>query len=140
MKTKLILILGFLCFLFTAEAKVKSESQKMNLQSKVKSISEISYEAQDKFGEIVKGEKKREYSFDYDKLILFNQDANIIEKNSYESNGSIYQKSIYKYDNKGNLIESYWYKSDGTLETKITYTNNEKCDPSSKIGIILLGV
>ena len=60
MRAKSILLLGFLCFFFTSEAKGKSDYQKMNLQSKVKTITEITYEALDKFGEITKGEKKIE--------------------------------------------------------------------------------
>ena len=104
----------------------------MNLYQRVKSISEISYEVIDKFGEIVKGEKKRESAFDYDKLILLNPEGNVVEKSLFESNGNLKEKILYKYDSKGYLIEQQMLKSDGNLNIKISYENNEKGNPTSE--------
>lgn len=39
------------------------------------------------------------------------------EHTSYNSDGSLYGKDIYKYDKKGNIVKQVSYKSDGKPET-----------------------
>ena len=58
---------------------------KMNLKGNVKSIREESYQAIDKFGEVLKGENKRDGLFGYDKYILFNGEGYITNSISYNS-------------------------------------------------------
>ena len=94
-----------------------------NLKGKVKSYSQFAYEAEERFGKIEKGEREFYESFlkkSYDKK------GNIIEWNSYNSDGRLQYKYTYKYDKKGNKIEFNSYDSDGRLGGKYTYKYDEK--------------
>lgn len=130
----------------------RTDLQKMNLNDKVKSISEFSYEAIDKFGVISKGKKIRESPFEIDKYILFNEVGNQVEEDHYNSEGNLFltytfeyddkgnqvewnthysasnldEKLIYKYDSKGRKIEMIKYNSSGSLDVKCTYKYDEQ--------------
>ncbi len=104
----------------------KTDWAKYNLKGKVKSFTNFSYEAIERFGKIEKGEK-----IDYDLgnfQIKYNDKGNIIEENRYNLDGSLDEKSTYqyKYDTKGNKIEKNEYNSDGSLSYKKVYKYDSK--------------
>lgn len=53
----LILVLDILICSCSLGQKVKNDLEELNLKGKVKSFKEFQYEAEDKFGEVIKEEK-----------------------------------------------------------------------------------
>ena len=106
--------------------KIENDWTADNLQGKVLSLSEFSYEAKDRFGNIEKGERKRQSSYEYDQQIKYDEKGNKIERNSYNSDGSLVNKWTYKYDEKGNRTEANTYNSDGSLNLKLIFKYDEK--------------
>ena len=124
----LLYILSLTIILFSScstDDGVKNDLNEMNLNGKVKSIREYSYEAVEKFGEISKGNRISEISGS-DEYILFNDKGNNIERNIYNSDGNLDKKWTYKYDDKGNKIEVNGYNSDGSLDNKLTFNYDDK--------------
>jgi len=128
MKTRLVGILVSFIVLNSCSTVDRKDNdlKKMDIYGKVKSIRVFSYEAVNKFGEILKGKRKIINSFSKDQNILFNEVGNQIEMDEYNSDGSLYRKYIYKYDDKRNRIEENIYKSDGSLSRKITFKYDYK--------------
>lgn len=146
---KNILLLFRLPFFLRKKQQVKNNLEKEGLKGAVKSVRKITYDAEKKFGKIMKGKKKECYINTFNiinTLIIYNEKGNMIEWNSYNSDGSLDKKSTYeynakkneitwskhnpdgslvdgkyviKYDAKGNGIEKSDYNSDGSLRYKI---------------------
>ncbi len=149
MKTiaKLVWILPLFLMLSscTKQNNKKNGWDELNLKRKVKSVTEVPYEAKEKNGKIIKGKrtggfwdnckylfdskgnKIEEYSYNlngslYDKTTFqYNTNGNIIKANIYNSDTILYRKTIYKYDANGKLIEELCGTSFGTLEGKVNY-------------------
>jgi len=121
---KKVLVLLLLVLSCSTENKQKNSLEEDNLKGNVKSVREFSYVAVDKFGEISKGERKREDSWQRDFYKKYDDKGNKIEENNYKSDGSLGSKYTYKYDDKGNKIEENNYNSDGSLDYKYTYKYN----------------
>ena len=81
--------------------KKKSALETKNLFGKVKSYKEFSYKAVEISGEIIKGDRKRQYSSSYDSYIKYDENGNMIEWTNYNSDGSLYIKGSNKLDEKG---------------------------------------
>lgn len=120
MKTRIIQIFVFSILLSACSFfnKENNDLDKMNLNGKIKSIRESSFQAIEKFGEVTKGIKAREDEWEFDYIRTYNHKGNIIESNEYNSDGSLNFKRTYEYDDKGNKIKSNEYKSDGSLGYK----------------------
>lgn len=152
-KYKIMLIVLSIFFLTSCsnEEDNKSDLRKMNLNGKIKSLSENSYDANEKFGEPSKINVSK-----YNETYLFNKSGNIIqkktdgvvlpltkyiyddenkliEKNIYESDGNLFQKIKFVHDDNFNVIEENHYDEQGNLETKIL----NKYDKSNKLIEIL---
>ena len=153
MKTKMKYAIIVLVALFAqscSNEKVENGWTIDNLQGKVLSYSQFSYEVvDDRFGNIEKIKRGRKSRFG-NKQKKYDEKGNLIEDNQYNSDGSLgsnwtykydekgnlieysdgelYIKSIYKYkyDEKGNRIEGNRYNSDGSLYSKLTYKYDEK--------------
>jgi len=93
--------------------KDETDWAKYNLSGKLKSIIENSYEAEEKFGEIVKGESGSPYW--ENGQITFNENGNIIESNTYDSDGSLGREVTYEYD----------YDKIGNWVRQIQFTDND---------------
>ena len=119
-----------LCLVSCNQSEKKNDLTEENLKGKVKSITENTYEAVDKFGQIEKGNILVDSSAVYTDdghFKIYNEKGNKIEENYYNSNGRLYSKTTYKYDEKGNNIEDNFYDSDdGSLIYKNTYKYDEK--------------
>ena len=121
-----IIVLAALLIQSCSNKKAENDWTRNELQGKVLSYSEFSYEVVERFGNIKKGKRKRQYSFSKDKQNKYDEKGNEIESNGYNSDGSLDYKYTYKYDEKGNKIEWNSYKSDGSLNYKFTYKYDEK--------------
>ncbi len=116
----LALLVGF----SSCKPKKKTDWEKENLKGKVKSYTNFTYKAVEKFGEIQKGERIDWSDDNYQ--IIYDNKGNMIEKNGYNSNGNLIYKIIYKYDNKGNKMEYSTYNSNGNLNNKWTNKYDSK--------------
>ena len=130
MEKIILVILSVLCLVSCNQSEKKNDLTEENLKGKVKSITENTYEAVDKFGQIEKGDILVDSSAVYTDdghFKIYNEKGNKIEENYYNSNGRLYSKTTYKYDEKGNMIEDNFYDSDdGSLIYKNTYKYDEK--------------
>ena len=129
MKKIILVILSVLCLVSCNQSEKKNDLTEENLKGKVKSITENTYEAVDKFGQIEKGDVLVDSSAVYTddgRFKIYNEKGNKIEENYYNSNGSLIYKNTYKYDEKGNKIEENYYNSNGRLYSKTTYKYDEK--------------
>jgi len=88
----------------------------MKLKGRVRLISESKYNTVEKMGEVQKWERTGSST-----IYIFNDKGNLIEDNSSNPDGTIFEKHTYKYDGNGNLIEMYWYNPYGSLAGKSTY-------------------
>jgi len=100
--------------------------QTMKTMIAVKSIRVESFKATDKFGELIKGEHKRDNIFDSDKYYEFNINGFITTNMSYNTHVVMSGKKELKYDKYSNIIERIHYSGDNTVEMKFvtTYDNN----------------
>ena len=124
MEKIILVILSVLCLVSCNQSEKKNDLTEENLKGKVKSITENTYEAVDKFGQIEKGDILVDSSAVYTDdghFKIYNEKGNKIEENYYNSNGSLIYKNTYKYDEKGNIIEENHYDSNGRLDSKYTY-------------------
>ena len=124
MEKIILVILSVLCLVSCNQSEKKNDLTEENLKGKVKSITENTYEAVDKFGQIEKGDILVDSSAVYTDdghFKIYNEKGNKIEENYYNSNGRLYSKTTYKYDEKGNNIEKNNYDSNGRLDSKHTY-------------------
>ena len=129
MKKIILATLSVLCLVSCNQSEKKNDLTEENLKGKVKSITENTYEAVDKFGQIEKGDVLVDSSAVYTDdghFKIYNEKGNKIEENYYNSNGSLIYKNTYKYDEKGNKIEEYHYDEDGKFNYKYTYKYDEK--------------
>jgi hypothetical protein len=126
MKNTVSLLLILFLISCTAQNKQKNSLTEENLKGSVKSVREFSFDAVDKFGEISKGERKREKPIEEDYYRKYNDKGNQIETNYYKSDGSLRLKHTYKYDDKGNKIEWNAYYSNGRQSSKYTHKFDDK--------------
>ena len=129
MEKIILVILSVLCLVSCNQSEKKNDLTEENLKGKVKSITENTYEAVNKFGQIEKGDVLVDSSAVYTddgRFKIYNEKGNKIEENYYNSNGSLIYKNTYKYDEKGNKIEENYYNSNGRLYSKTTYKYDEK--------------
>lgn len=100
---------------------------KLNVKGKVKSITEVSYDAYENDGQIRKGESVRS---DFESSYKFDIKNNIIEENLIDVNGTHF-KNTYKYDQYNNVIEQKQY--DANLKLTYAYTVVIKYDSNGNI-------
>ena len=117
MKKIILIILSVLCLVSCNQSEKKNDLTEENLKGKVKSITENTYEAIEKFGQIEKGDVSY-YAY---AVTIYNEKGDRIEENHYNSDGSLLYKYTYKYDKKENIIEKNRYNSNGSLDEKYTY-------------------
>lgn len=94
---------------------------KDELKGKIKSVIEISYKAINcDSGEVVKGEREWKHANSRDSQKKYDENKNMVEKNSYFSDGSLDYKWTYEYDKSGNMVEENDYP-EGVLITRYAY-------------------
>ena len=128
------LYLASLLFVFfiasCADVRNKTDLREMKLNGRVKSIKESSYKAEDKFGQITKGDKTRYRDIatgrDFNSFIQFREDGNKSEANFYDSDDDLRTKIVYKYSGSNRKTEESEYDSDGDLERKTIHSYDSK--------------
>lgn len=113
------------CFNTTKE----NDLTKDNLRGKVKSYTESSYEAVELFGNIEKGEWEQS-----SRQRIFDKKGLLIEENSYNPDGSIDKRRMYKHDENGNLIEDISYNSNEEPIIKTVFIYDESGNLVEKNG------
>ena len=97
--------------------------KRFKLHGKVKSFSQVSYEAIEQSGQVIKGKRKQFVSYDKDKKITFNHRGYMLEKNTFNSKADLIKSVKYKYTfNKNNYLDTLMILSSrGNLQTFYTY-------------------
>lgn len=123
---KYYILLFSLLFLMSCSSNsvVENSFSSYELNQKVKSVSVLTYEAESKFGEIVKGDLAYSPWETYN--AIFNQDGFITELTNFDDDGDIYSKHIYTYNEKSLLIQLADYDEYGKLEKKQKYSYDGK--------------
>lgn len=117
---KISLLVIVLCAVFSCNNQRETDLTKSNLNGKVKSYTISEYKAENRFGKIERGRQK--FSF----AAKFNDKGNQVEKNSFNSDGSLDYNCTYKYDDKGNKVKENCYNSDGSLYKWYIYNYDDK--------------
>ena len=111
--------------------KIENDWTRDNLQGKVLSLSEFSYEAKDRFGNIEKGKFKRydwenDFYLDSDFQIKYDEKGNKDVLNIYSHiDRQVIAKYVYQYDEKGNMTEMNIRSKYGSLKNKFFYKYDE---------------
>jgi hypothetical protein len=101
-------------------ARMNNDLAKLKLTGKVKSLREIKFKAEEKFGEIQSEDIVGK------NVLVFNEKGNKIEECQYDADDSLDHKYTYKYDDKGNVIEMCSFNSYDSLKFKNTYRYDDK--------------
>ncbi len=141
-----LLFLSILCLLSCSNDTTKNDLSNQNLTGKVKTLTESIYKAVDTLGKTQKISLSFMNSYTYDKngnksewreyYAGFNRHMesqyeswlpdSLKKKNVDNSDGKLYKKHIYTYDDKGKLIESNTYNQDSSLFSKSTFIYDDK--------------
>jgi hypothetical protein len=163
MKTTIIntIILIFLFSCNSNNVSRENDLKDLGLKGSVKSIVEIEYNVEEKFGEIhlknenwkkelyfneegyIKKSKSSGFSDGSGSVLLYKYDqGNLIEVAEYYLDGSLRWKDVSKYDKNHKKIEINEYNADEDLSSKIKFKYNEngvkleanKYDSDGKLG------
>jgi hypothetical protein len=122
-KSYSIIILFISLFSCNNFGQQKNDLQKQKLNGKVKSISENSFAATEKFGEIVKGEKLVGSPNNIDGYFNNNSHTNFNQKGFIVVDKNDFVNMTYLYNTKNQIIEENRYSKDGSeLYSKKTST------------------
>ncbi|MDL2254664.1 hypothetical protein LJB78_00080 [Bacteroidales bacterium OttesenSCG-928-J16] len=126
MKFMPLLFLLLVFFSGCGDSMQKTDIEMENLSGKVRSYQEISYEAIMLDGAAVKGARKREFPWSYDRRKEFNESGFIVKDCHL---GSSEEKTFcYKniYDEKNRKLESIGVDAAGDIKEKTFFQYNEK--------------
>jgi len=102
--------------------------EKDKLHGEVKSYSEFTFKAEDRFGKVEKGKRESKHNGEFHKHYKYDKTGNKIEENYYTLNGKLKSKITLKYNKKGSISQSKSYKSDGSIESKEDYKYDENAN------------
>lgn len=108
------------------ESKKENDWKKGNLFGKVKSLRYTAYLAKDRFGVIEKQGVSGVPGKDGNFLWVFNQQGYVTEESNFNLDGSLKEKTIIKYDERGNKLELLEYNSEGELNVRQLYEIDER--------------
>lgn len=97
----------------------------MGLNCKVQSILVTTYEAESRFGEVVKGDVDEWGTGEIYKA-EFDANGNLVAWTDFYSDGEIFTKSVYIYNANGQKTEVVNYDDDGEVWDKEVYTYNDQ--------------
>ena len=120
----------------------KTDLNKNHLRGTVVEVKQDYYKAEEKNGEIVPGERSGENDENF--LSKYDKQGNLIEKNTYYHDGSLFSKTAFTFDDAGNVIVENCSNADGTLsyKKKYNYFDNYKmrADLSYKADVSLYAI
>lgn len=111
----LSILIIFLCGCLPSQETERNDLEIRKLNGSVKSTREVSYRVQDKFGEILKIEKKSQYAEYAEKFDVYNKQGNLTKEVWYYPDGKQRSKIETLYDNDGREIESKSYDTQNTM-------------------------
>lgn len=116
---------------------IKSDLVLENIQGKVYSLKEFSYEANENYGTLIRGNRSRRSTLDHDFYKIYDTYGRKIEEGKYDdySNGGLIYKLIYTYDKKGNLIEGNYFSTNNEFLRKQSYVYDEFDNLVEKVSI-----
>lgn len=125
--------------------KIETGWKEYKLNGKVKSFTEITYDAIEKFGKIEKGDKRKSFivvgdlRMDSDQMgwlmewmvgdnvsVRFDEKGNKIKENHYYSDEKLKWAETYEYDDEGRMIESYYHSERNNFDTKSFFIYDNK--------------
>ena len=77
-------------------------------------------------GNIISTTSKANGSLEEKTLYKYDSKGNMVEAASYNSDGDLSKKNTYKYDSQGNVIEESKYRFDGSLRNTIIHKYDSK--------------
>ena len=116
MKRSLLLVLSIGLFLASCGGG-GTKNDPWGLNCPVKSIKVTTYNAKNKFGEIVKDKISDENNY----TVAFNVDGNAETISYFDNEGELLSMSKYKYNSDGKLMELSSYDKDGDLIYQCIY-------------------
>lgn len=118
----IIIIIALFCWGCSSFKMEKNDLTEMNLYGNVKFLREYIYNVVINSGEVSKGDR----NYSSENKYLFNDKKNNMSWDSYDSNGELYSRCDYKYDENWNPTKVSFYKSDGSLYSEwiFKYDNN----------------
>ena len=117
MKKIILATLSVLCLVSCNQSEKTNDLTEENLKGKVKSITENTYEAVEKFGQIEKDITISSY------FHIYNEKGNKIEENDYDSDGRLDEKYTYKYE----------YDKNNNWTQQVQYFNNRPIQITERI-------
>lgn len=132
MKKNVLIIIFLMTFALTAKGQeIHYDWGKLNIKGKVKAMSISEFFAIEESGIIRKNGKQK--SFGGDLLFYFNISGTVDSLLNYSSEGTLFTKYSYFYDEKGYLVEIdksyrkhlFKYNSDGQMIQEVLYNNPE---------------
>ena len=104
----------------------KSDLRNENLNGKISSIAEYSYQAINNLGKFEKGQRLREHDFEYDKITSYNEQGYKISEKRYNSDGVLKEEYHYTYNDDGLLQNVINISSDGQKTGTDIYIYQDK--------------
>lgn len=95
-----------------------------NLNGNVRSLTEVTYEAIERFGIIEKGGRLEDFRY-INYQLEFDEKGNLTERRGYNQDESLSFKTNYKYNDKGYKTELSVYNPDGSLRYKTIFKTDE---------------
>lgn len=114
---KATILFAILFFVGCGGGNSRYDYELYGLNAPVKSVKVLTYEADSKFGEVVKGELK----FLGNYVAEFNAVGNIQSISDFDSDGDLFWVSKYKYNDNNHMIEHSSYNPEGEVEYKNTF-------------------
>lgn len=122
-----VFVINFMILLSSCTNKQTYDYEYYGLNCPVKSVKVTTYEAESKFGEIVKGDL--EWNGHY--LAIFNDVGNLESISNYDDDGDLTRVEKYKYNEDNKVTVVAYYNNDGDLDSQLmcTYNNDhiESC-------------
>lgn len=116
-KIQFSIILFLLTLIACSNFKPNAENDliKENLLGNINSISEVSYLAEEAENGIIKGQRNRA-SIDKDYIRNYNIEGYLIKEDRFYSDGNLFEKVEFVYDDQGNKIEKNIIRPGGRAE------------------------
>jgi hypothetical protein len=128
-----------------AHAQVKNDLLRQRLKGKVKSVTELEYNAD-------KDTLRWKITYKYDEKgnlagfetysssgnlfsrseCTYNDSGKLIDQKRYKADGSLFDVTTFSYDEKGNKLEEHDYDAAGKEFQKISYRNDMKGNPITR--------
>ena len=119
---KRVLVIGLLIINISVSAQIQHNLSDKNLTGDVEYFQEISFSAVKKNGEYFKGNRRD--SWTKDENIWFDKNGNYIKKQKINSDGSVFEEHIYKYNIDNKLVEVSKYRNEEPSGKIILKYNN----------------